>query len=102
MVTYEPPLYQIYRHTHLLPMAQRSIAIANESKENLLEMHKTLEETLRDRPYLLGDEFSAADVLIGSIAIWAKSLGLLENRPLLLAYAHRLTERPAYQRSRAD
>jgi glutathione S-transferase len=52
--------------------------------------------------YMLGGEFSAADVMIAGVLGWAKVLGALEHEPELLAYLKRCTSRPASQRSRAE
>lgn len=50
-------------------------------------------------PYLLGDRFTAADVLIGSGLRWGTMMGKLPERPEFTAYLARLHERPALQRA---
>lgn len=50
---------------------------------------------LGDGPYLLGERFSAADVYFGSQIVWGTQFGTLPARPEFLAYAERLTARPA-------
>jgi glutathione S-transferase len=62
----------------------------------------TLREGLTDRDYLLGDNFSAADVLIGSqvgFSIEFKSIDP-KQEPVLTAYATRCEARPAWKRAR--
>jgi glutathione S-transferase len=49
----------------------------------------------------LGERFSAADVMLGSVVALAERLKLNESFPRLQAYAKRLTARPAFQKSRA-
>lgn len=50
-------------------------------------------------PYLLGDEFSAADIMMGFTLVAAASLGLLDDRfPALKAYVARLAARPALRK----
>ncbi|MDP2342834.1 MAG: glutathione S-transferase family protein [Deltaproteobacteria bacterium] len=44
--------------------------------------------------------FSAADVLVGSVMLWAASMKLCEDRPALAAWFARCRERPAFQRAR--
>jgi glutathione S-transferase len=50
-------------------------------------------------PYLLGEQFTAADVVMGAAVRWGMFIKLLPERPEFLAYAGRLNERPALQRS---
>ena len=57
--------------------------------------------TLEKGPYLLGETFSAADILVGTT--FAMFLGgpMLPKTDLLEGYAKRVTERPAAARARA-
>ena len=50
-------------------------------------------------PYLLGEQFSAADVVIGSTLRWGMLFKIVPERPEFLAYTGRLTERPAFKRA---
>ena len=50
-------------------------------------------------PYLLGDKFSAADVVIGSTLRWGMMFKLIPERPEFVAYTGRLAQRPALQRA---
>jgi glutathione S-transferase len=50
-------------------------------------------------PYLLGEQFTAADVVMGAAVRWGMFTKLLPERPEFLAYAGRLSERPALQRT---
>jgi glutathione S-transferase len=52
-------------------------------------------------PYLLGNQFSAADVVIGSGLRWGMMFDLIPKRPDLVAYVSRLEQRPALQRASA-
>ncbi len=54
---------------------------------------------LEPGPYLLGERFTAADVVIGSGIRWAMMTGNLPERPQFAAYAERLAERPALKRA---
>jgi glutathione S-transferase len=59
-----------------------------------------LERELADKPFLLGDEFSGADIGVGYTVLVAKALGLVgEAHPAVDAYLARLTERPALRRA---
>ncbi len=50
-------------------------------------------------PYLLGAQFTAADVIVGSTLRWGLMFGLLPTRPEFIAYVGRLEQRPALQRA---
>ena len=54
-----------------------------------------IEGELGNGAYLLGDWFTAADVMIGSMLIWKRMFGGPPGRPKLEAYVGRLLERPA-------
>ena len=54
-----------------------------------------IEGELGEGPYLFGDWFTAADVMIGSMFIWRRMLGGQPDRPKLEAYVDRLLARPA-------
>jgi glutathione S-transferase len=52
-------------------------------------------------PYLMGEQFTAADVVIGSTLRWGLLFNLLPQRPEFTAYVERLAQRPALQRAEA-
>jgi len=52
-------------------------------------------------PYLMGEQFTAADVVVGSTLRWGMMFDLLPKRPEFVAYVGRLEQRPALQRATA-
>jgi glutathione S-transferase len=52
-------------------------------------------------PYLMGAQFTAADVVVGSTIRWGMMFNLLPVRPEFKAYVARLEQRPALQRAMA-
>ena len=50
-------------------------------------------------PYILGEQFTAADVVIGSTLRFGMLFKLLPERPEFTAYTGRLAQRPALQRA---
>jgi len=62
------------------------------------EVIAALESAIRPGPYVLGEQFSAADVYVGSLIGWGMMVKSIEPRPAFVAYAKRLDERPAMQR----
>jgi len=103
MTTLEPPLVQYFLHTRMLPEDKRSAHEAEQGRAKLDEVFKVLGHELRDRPYMVGSHFTAADVMIGSMVAWAKTVGLLDKAGSELNdYFARIAERPAFKRGSAN
>ena len=64
-------------------------------------MLKTLTDQLEKGPWLLGDTFSAADVLWGGALNWTTMFKLVPGLPVIRAYIDRVLARPAMQRAAA-
>jgi glutathione S-transferase len=58
-------------------------------------MLKTITDQLEKGPYLLGEKFSAADVLWGTALNWTTAFGLVPKVPAIAAYIERVQARPA-------
>jgi glutathione S-transferase len=54
-----------------------------------------------ERPYLLGDRFSAADIVIGGSLPLLMGRGIVPESDVFKSYVQRITARPAYGRSQA-
>lgn len=52
---------------------------------------------LRPGPYLLGDRFSAADILWATALRWTTGFGLVPAAPAITDYVERVTARPAFK-----
>jgi glutathione S-transferase len=68
---------------------------------NFDAMIEVLERGLEPGPWLLGEWFSAADVLVGSSVYFMKLFGLLPESAVLSGYAERCLARPAYAKALA-
>jgi glutathione S-transferase len=64
-------------------------------------MLSAIESAIADRPFVLGDDFSMADVIFGGTVRYMLMVKSLEATPTLTAYAERLSARPALQRADA-
>jgi glutathione S-transferase len=62
---------------------------------------KVLAPAVASGPYLMGAQFTAADVVIGSTLRWGMMFKLLPELTEFTDYAARLRERPALQRALA-
>lgn len=59
------------------------------------EMLDTLEAGLSPGPWLLGEAFTLADIVVGGTVRWMLQFKMLEPRPAFVAYSDRLAARPA-------
>jgi len=60
-----------------------------------------LADAVRPGPFILGDRFTTADVVIGSGLRWGMLFKMIPERAEFTAYTARLAERPALQRAQA-
>jgi glutathione S-transferase len=65
------------------------------------QMLQTLRTGIERGPWILGERFCAADVLLGNSCWFLRAWKLLADEPVLSAYADRCTSRPAFQRALA-
>ena len=62
-------------------------------------MIETLERGIGGKDWILGDAFTAADVMLGSSVVFMRMFDMLPDSDTLAAYADRCLARPAYQRA---
>ncbi len=60
-----------------------------------------LAAALAQGPWLMGEQFTAADVVIGATLRWGMQFKLIPERPEFTAYTARIAARPAAQRAEA-
>lgn len=61
----------------------------------------TMESAIGDKPFILGETFSMADIIFGGTLRFMLRFRMIEPRPVFSAYAERLAERPAFKRYEA-
>ena len=62
-------------------------------------MIETWDQALEGKEWILGDQFTAADVMLGSSAIFLRMFEMLPETRNLSDYADRCVARPAYERA---
>ena len=62
-------------------------------------MIQTLDNALEGRDWILGEQFTAADVMLGSSAVFMRMFDMLPENRHLGDYADRCLERPAYRKA---
>jgi len=84
------------------PGTQHDAKLAARGRSDFAIRANILSKVLSDRDYLLGSNFSGADILVGHSCFMATHLGLIGDYPILEAYYERLQQRPGHQRAYAD
>ena len=62
---------------------------------------QTLDQFLTGRTWVCGEQFTMADVYLGSTVDWGLTFGILPPLESLVAYAERIQSRPAYKAAKA-
>lgn len=78
--------------------ADRRGMVGYGSLDNVLS---TLEAAVKDRQFIAGNHFSAADLYVGSHLAWGMQFGSIDKRPAFEAYVGGLMTRPAAGRAKA-
>ena len=95
-----PPVGVVVWHTLYEQNADRFPEIIQSARGRALEAFGFVEKRLEGRDYLLGADFSGADVMMGFTLFAARALGVLDDRYANVnRYLARLEQRPAFQKS---
>lgn len=94
------PVSQMALHLFLLPEAERSPERYEEGKRAFQHYARSLNARLENHDYLVGDEFTAADIVVGYTLHAAAQCGAMpDDVPALQRYLERLAARPAFQKA---
>ncbi len=97
----EQPLWTIAKHRFALPKDKRVAGMEDTARWEFTAAAGVLDKSLLDRPFVCGDSFSGADVLLAHTLAWARSAKIELASPVLAAYLERQLARPALARARA-
>lgn len=93
-------LSDIVRHRFSLPEEQRNVAFLAEARGRFRETLSVADRALEGRKYMLGDAFTAADIMIAyGIVMGRITKELPPEFGNIAAYLGRLQERPAYEKA---
>jgi glutathione S-transferase len=84
-------------HAQRLPPAERDQKIAAAALELLAPPFRVLDAALAEHPYLLGDEFTVADLNVAAVALRSLAMDLAAT-PRFGSWLHRCFARPAGQK----
>ncbi|MCK8044676.1 glutathione S-transferase family protein [Shewanella sp. 1CM18E] len=90
----EQPLWTMGKHKFALPEAQRLHAILPVAKWEFDKAAAIAEIWLPESEFLLGEQFTVADILLGHTLLWATRFEQ-DIPPKLTAYRDRITQREA-------
>ena len=95
-----PPIGDIARHTMFLPDAERVPQVAADGRVRAKNALDVLERGLADKEYLVGNELSGADIMMGYFLMAARMVGAIgAEHPRISAYWERLVARPGFQKA---
>ena len=95
-----PPIGDIARHTMFLPEADRIPQVAADGRVRAKNALDVLERALAGKQYLVGNELSGADIMMGYFLMAARMLGTVgAEHPNIAAYWERLAARPGFQKA---
>src|SRR6185295_15536968 len=80
MTTLEPDV-ALFSELGRMPAQERSEALVQRVKAHFHKEAALAEQQLQGRQFVMGDRFSAADVVLGSVLSWARMSGLTEGLP---------------------
>lgn len=93
------PLVSCIMHTEVLPEAERLPELARRSLGVWLRHLQIIDQALANRAFVCGEQFTAADVLLGHALRLAHESALIPAEfAASRSYFDRLTQREAYQR----
>lgn len=98
--TVMPPISQIIQHSIRKPEAERLPAVVADAKATLTKLFTVLNKELAQKPYICGDNFTAADIMLGYDLNLCKLIRIsTDDHPHLTAYFDRLTARPGFKKA---
>ena len=101
MTEIERPLLTALFHRALYPEDKRDAALADKSEHELGLPLMVLDQAVANRPYLLGEHFTVADLNVASILSWARPARVdLGDVPKTADWFRRCAERPAARAAR--
>lgn len=95
----EKPAMQWAFNDFILEPEERDAAVAAKALPELRSLMKVLEGELTDKPYLLGDHFSIADLNVGCVLLRARQQLDLSEFPNLKAWDQAVFDRPAAKKA---
>jgi glutathione S-transferase len=95
--TFARPLGDIAQHRWVKPEGERLQAVIDDATKRALVCFEALDAALTGRRFLMGDDFTAADIMMGYSVMLAERVGVPDERfAEVRRYHAALKERPGY------
>ncbi|SFR36275.1 glutathione S-transferase family protein [Litoreibacter janthinus] len=99
---FDGALWTAARHSFVLPEEKRVPEVKEALKWEFARSQAALVAQMGDGPFLMGEEFTIADILLAHCLDWAIGAKFGISEPRLKEYLKTMHERPAYKAARAD
>ncbi len=97
--TLEPCISDAYIRSFNLPPDRRHEAATPDEQEHFGWVITPLEQHLQGKKFVLGDRFTAADVVVAGVLDWADRCGFADYLGSGTEYLEAMRRRPAYERA---
>nr|WP_111301491.1 glutathione S-transferase family protein [Paracoccus saliphilus] len=98
---FDAALWLAARHSFVLPEELRLSAIKNTLRWEFETSQKTLVHRMADGPFLMGDQMTVPDIILGHCLDWALAARFPITEPRLTEHLDRMRDRSAYGRAAA-
>jgi len=98
---FDAVLWTAARHSFILPEDQRVPGVKDSLRWEFARNQASMVRRMGDGPYLMGEEFTVADIVLAHCLIWARAAKFEISEPVLADYLQRLSARPAFGRAMA-
>jgi len=95
----EQPLWLNAKHTFIYPEQRRLPGNIESAKFEFRQALKVIEGHLDKNDYMVGNQFSGADILVAQTFMWAQMVKFPLDMPASLEFIARMKERDGYQRA---
>ncbi len=102
MAELEQPLWTNAKHKFALPKDLRVPAVRDTVPFEWKRACKVVAQSLEGKEFLVGNRFTAVDILVGQTLMWGQFTKLDHEKPILDEYVNRLKKREAFQKAKGD
>jgi glutathione S-transferase len=95
-------LWQVRIHTHVLPSDQSDARTIDRYRKKFAEeVEPQLSKRLGETPFICGEQFTGADIVMAHNVSWARSYRLCQDE-MYRQYLSRVSKRPAFRKAFDD